>query len=154
VGNLETVTQRVKVDVRRIIERINEVLRRFEVRLIEAKHEIGVILNEELELVPHGEKLMVLSEIEEEVGWKKTELYRCMKFAELYPDLEDFLATHEGISWRQISDYHLYGVIEEEKPLKSWVCSICGHSFLEVEPIRLRLCADDYQKLKRFLKQA
>jgi len=145
-----------KVNLQRIIERINKVLREFEAKVVECKHKVGAILLEELAGVEHGEKLEVLMAVEAETGWKHAELYRCMKFAELYPDLNEFLAAHEGITWSQIAQDHLYGVIQEEPKPRAWTCDLCGQNFLTdtAEPIRIRLCTEDYEKFKTYLTRA
>jgi len=138
----------VKVPLRRIVERIKAILKKLEISILKAKHEIGKVLLDEMKGLEHGEKVETLKEIGKQVGVKQAELYRSMKFVELYPDFNEFMREHPDVSWHYVVHNLLYeeeGKPTEEEPLEEErfvECELCGDEFSSEETKLIRLCLE------------
>jgi len=140
----------IKVNLRRVVERIRAVLRSLEISVLKAKHEIGRILLEEMRELEHGEKMETIREVGKQVGVRQAELYRSMKFAELYPDFNEFIREHPDVSWHYVVHNLLYEKVEElrrevfGKPEEEVFveCELCGNKFNREETRVIRLCVD------------
>jgi len=130
----------VKVPLKRIVERIKAILRKLEISILKAKHEVGKVLLDEMKGLEHGEKVETLKEIGKQVGVKQAELYRSMKFAELYPDFNEFMREHPDVSWHYVVHNLLYEEEEGLKEEKFVECDLCGDEFSSEETKPIRLC--------------
>lgn len=78
------------------------------------KHEVGRRILKEKESINWGKKLKFLADLGENLGYSPQELYRCVKFADKFPDFEAFktyISLNERnieLSWHQVYSECLY----------------------------------------------
>jgi len=117
------------------------------VELIGLKHALGSRVLAERERISHGEKVKFIKVLARDLHYSWRELYRCIEFAERFPDFEEFRETFvmrdkfDGqVSWRFI----VHEVIPEkmteaQKDMAEYECPIC----------QARLTNKRYKRLKQ-----
>jgi len=124
--------------IRRIAERVKEIIKAHELDTLRAKHKVGEVIFRELRKVPWGDRLRILENVAREVGWSARELYRCAQFYELYPDLDKFLGRNPNVTWRKVVMEYLP---QEKRGPKPWTCPACGSEYGgDVKPTTVKLC--------------
>ena len=79
---------------------------------IETKHLIGRMLREDKETCKHGKFREVLQMIAQNIGRSWQDLLKCKRFADMYPNLEEYKAAYaneeRASSWHFICKYVLF----------------------------------------------
>lgn len=112
----------------KLIQDLNELLKKQELTTLQIKHEIGKRILKEKENITYGKIGDFMKELTTDLGYEDPrELYYCFKFAEKYPIFNDFIdeATRvltpsvksiEQLTWKQIRNIALSHGLEALRP--------------------------------------
>jgi len=120
----------------KLLQDLKKLIRSEDLTLIRFKHEMGRRILQERHNIPWGQKLQFIKALANDLNYSWQDLYFSMKFAEKYPDFDEFeskfLTPLEKFSWRRIVRDLLYEKLPEEAQAvayvythEDWTCPVC-----------------------------
>jgi len=104
-----------------LLSKLKQRMEGFELDTISLKHDVGLMVLPHLakfKQANYGKK--TYKDLAKDIGWSVGEIYHCVRFAQMYPILDDFLkgfsSKDEKLTWYHIHKDLLYAPKERTKP--------------------------------------